>query len=435
MQQWSVNVEQFILPVVRQVGRRPNLSKRLFRFAKWGDPFTPERFSWPYPIYDKMTANGPVVYSRPYQQWFVSGHDEVLAVLRSPNTSTEAVGRRILSVSPYTKLSEPAKASFRKWLLVNDPPDHTRLRGSVVRAFAPKRLAGYEERVRAITDQLLADMATDDRPDVVAGFTASLPIYVIAELLGLPRDRWTWLRAASAEIGGMLEPMQAIDPVSMSTRFADLDSTFDALINERRSNPRDDLISALATDDEETLTNDEVIAMIGVLMFAGHETTTGQLGNSIVALAQHPEQRELLRSTPGLIDNAIEELLRYDATAQFTGRTTTGPVDVGAVTIPAGSNVAVMVGAANRDRRKWPDADVLRLDRPDAKSISFGHGIHHCLGAALARMEMKVALPAFLAAFGDYTVDLDTAQWKRSHTLRGPTVLRVTRGCAASDRV
>jgi len=423
-----VNAEQILLPVIRQIGNRPRLSKQLFRFAKWGDPFTPQRFSWPYPIYDKMTAGGPVVYSKAYQQWFVSGHDEVLDVLRSPNASTAAVGQRILSVSPYTKLSDTAAENFSNWLLVNDPPDHTRLRGSVVRAFTPRRIAGYEPRVRDIAAELLAKIDGDDHPEIVSSFTARLPIYVIAELLGLPRDRWDWLREASAEIGGMLEPMHKIDPVSMSHRFEDLHATFGVLIDERRADPRDDLISALATDDEETLSNGEVIAMIGVLMFAGHETTTGMLGNSIVALAQHPDQRELLRSTPDLIDNAVEELLRYDTTAQFTGRTTTGPVVVGDTTIPAGANIAVMVGAANRDPRKWPDGEQLRLDRPDARSISFGHGIHHCLGAALARLELRVAIPAFLDAFGDYTVDLEGAEWKRSHTLRGPTKLTVTRG-------
>ncbi len=427
-----MNVEQLLLPVLRQVGARPRLSKQLFRFAQWGDPFTPERFSWPYPIYDKMTADGPVVYSRAYQQWFVSGHDEVLDVLRSPNVSTAAVGKRILSVSPYTKLSDTAVANFSRWLLVNDPPDHTRLRGSVVRAFTPRRIAGYEARVRAITGELLAEIAGDPHPDVAATFTSTLPIYVIAELLGLPRDRWGWLRQSSAEIGGMLEPMHKIDPVSMSRRFADLHDTFGSIIDDRRADPQDDLISALAadepdTDDTAALSNDEVIAMIGVLMFAGHETTAGQLGNSIVALARHPEQRELLRSTPSLAENAVEELLRYDTTGQFTGRTTTGPVVAGDTTIPGGSNVALMVGAANRDPRKWPNGDQLRLDRPDARSISFGHGIHHCLGAALARLEPKVAIPAFLDAFGDYTVDLDTAEWKRSHTLRGPTKLIVHR--------
>ncbi len=417
-----MNVEQVMLPIVRGIGRHPRLSKQLFRFAKWGDPFAPERFSWPYPIYDKMTAKGPAVYSRPYQQWFVSGYDEVIAVLRSPNASTELLAQRLLAVSPYTKLSDEATENFRRWLLMSDPPVHTRLRGAVSRAFTPRRIHGYEPRIRALADELLSEIADESAPDIVPAFTARLPVYAIAELLGLPNDRWEWLWESSTMIAGMLEAMETFDPQTMSQRFAELHETFTELIAQRRAEPLDDLISALVSDEGD-LSDDEVISMITVLMFAGHETTTGLLGNSLVALAHHPDQRELLRSQPDLIDNAVEELLRFDTTAQFSGRNTDGPIEVGDITIPAGSSIALMIGAANRDTRRWPDADELRLDREDPRSISFGHGIHHCLGASLARLEMSVGIPAVLAAFGDYTVKPETTEWKRSHSLRGPTRL------------
>ena len=225
----------------------------------------------------------------------------------------------------------------------------------------------------------------------------------------------------------MLEALEAFDPDSMSQRFDELQTTFTELIRERRAVPRDDLISALVADESE-LTDNEVISMITVLLFAGHETTTGLLGNSIVALAHHPEQRAMLRERPDIIDNAVEELLRFDTTAQFSGRNTTGPIEVGDVTIPDGSNVALNIGAANRDTRRWHDADRLRLDREDPRSISFGHGIHHCLGSSLARLEMRIAVPAFVHAFGEYTVDPAEVEWKRSHTLRGPTRLVLRRG-------
>ncbi|MEO1063308.1 MAG: cytochrome P450 [Actinomycetota bacterium] len=424
-----MNVERVMLPVVQAIGARPRVSRVVFRFARWGDPFAPERFSWPYPIYDTMTADGPVVYSRAYHQWFVSGHDEVLAVLRSPNASTEALGRRLLGLSPYTKLNETAIENFRRWLLVTDPPVHTRLRTAVSRAFTPKRIAELEPQVLSIADRLLDDVADRRSVDVVEAYTAALPINAIAAILGLPGDRWAWLRTSSTQIGQMLEAMDAFDPHEMNRTFDDLQSVFTELIAERRAEPRDDLISALVAD-ESRLDDDEVVSMISVLMFAGHETATGLLGNAIVALGRHPDQRRLLRDRPDLIDNAVEELLRYDTTAQFTGRNTIGPIEAGDVTIPAGANVALMLGAANRDRRRWPDADVLRLDRPDPKPISFGHGIHHCLGAALARLEMRVGLPAFLDAFGDYDVADDDVEWKRSHTLRGPTKLVVQRPAA-----
>ncbi len=422
-----MNVEQIALPIIRAIGKRPRLSKQLFRFAKWGDPYAPARFSYPYPIYERMGADGPCVYSRPYQQWFVSGNDEVLAVLRSPNASTEALAHRMLGVSPYTKLSDTAVENFRMWLLLTDPPVHSQLRGAVSRAFTPKRIAEREPEIREIADELLREIADDPAPDVVPGFTAALPIFAIAALLGLPTERWNWLRTSSAQVGSMLEALDAFDHHEMNRCFDELRSTFTELITQRRAAPRDDLISALVADESE-LTDAEVISMITVLMVAGHETTTGVLGNSIVALANHTEQREWLRCHPEMIGNAVEELLRYDTTAQFSGRNTTGPIAVGDVTIPGGSNVALNLGSANRDKRRWQDADELRLDRPDPKSVSFGHGIHHCLGAALARLEMRIAIPAFLDAFGDYTIDPDGIEWRRSHTLRGPTRLIVHRG-------
>jgi cytochrome P450 len=166
-------------------------------------------------------------------------------------------------------------------------------------------------------------------------------------------------------IGGMLEAMETFDPRTMSQRFAELNETFTELSAQRRAEPLDDLISALVSDESD-LSDDEVISMITVLMLAGHETTAGLLGNSLVALAHH----------------------------------TDGPIEVGDITIPAGSSIALVIGAANRDTRRWPDADELRLDREDPRSISFGYGIHHRLGASLARLEMRVGIPAVLAAFG-----------------------------------
>jgi len=422
-----MRVEQIVVPIIRCIGERPRLSKALYRFAEWGDPFAPERFSWPYPIYETMTADGPVVYSRLNQQWFVSGYDEILDVLRSPNVSTSAVVQRMLGVSPYTRLSEAAINNFSNWLLLTDPPDHTRLRGAVSRAFTPRRMVGYEPAVHALVTRLLHDIADDPHPDIVESFTSRLPIYVIAEILGLPLDRFEWLRDASDEIGAMLEFLHAFDPASMNRRFAELRDIFSALTEQRRAEPRDDVISALANDAEGHLSNDEIVAMIAALMFAGHETTSGLLGNSIAVLARFTEQRALLRSTPDLIDTAVDELLRFDTPAQCGVRTATGPVVAGDTTIPAGASIVLMFGAANRDSRQWSDPCELRLDRPDPNPISFGHGMHHCLGAALARLEMRVALPAFLDEFGDYTVDVDEVTWKRSHTLRGPIAMRVRR--------
>lgn len=428
-----MNPDKIVLPIVRQIGQRPRLSNALFRFAKY-NPFDPQRVSWPYPIYDQMSGGEPVVYSRLFKDWTVFGYDEVSDVLRSPNVSTAGVVTRLRNLAPYNKTSQQAMDNFATWLLFLDPPDHTRLRSAVSRTFTPNRIAEHEPRVRAIAEQLLADLATDPLPDLIDGFASPFPVYVIADILGLPHDQFDWLHRTSSEIAGLLEIMQPFDPDSMSERFAELHETFTALIEQRRRDPREDLITALATDPDSELADDEIVALIVVLMFAGHETTTGLLGTTILALSEHPDQRRLLREQPHLTDNAIEEFLRYDSPAQTAVRTTTGPVQAGSVTIPPGANVALMIGAANRDTRRWPDAEQLRIDRPDPKPLSFGHGIHHCLGAALTRLEMSAAIPAFLDSFGDYSIDPDAVKWKQSNTLRGITRLPLQREARATEQ-
>jgi cytochrome P450 len=414
------------MSAVAAVARRQWLSSALFRFTKWGNPFAEERFSWPYPMYDRMRVDGPIVYGRPYRQWFVFGYDEVQEVLRSPHTATAPVGDLLLSTSRYRKLSPSARSNFTRWLLVNDAPDHTRLRAAVSRAFTPRQIARYEPLIGQVLGELVHTLDTSGEVDIVEAFTSRLPIEAIAAVLGLPEDRRAWLLCASREIGGMLEPLTPFDPASMSERFTELDTCFRALLAQRRANTGHDLISALAvTGDGQALDDDEIVGMIAFLLFAGHETVTGMLGNALVALARHPEQRALFRARPDMTANAVEELLRFDSPAQVTGRQATGAFTVAGVTIKRGDNIGLMIGAANRDRRRWRDADELRLDRPDPKPLSFGVGAHHCLGAALARMELRLALPVLLDTLGDYTVDLERTIWKRSFALRGPTVLPI----------
>ena len=314
-------VEQVAMSAVAAVGRRPWLSSALFRFTKWGNPFADERFSWPYPMYERMRADGPVAYGRPYRQWFVFGYNEVREVLQSPHTATAPVKELLLSTSRYRRLSVSARSSFSTWLLVNDASDHTRLRAAVSRAFTPRQIDRYEPLVAQTVDELVATLDTTRSFDIVEAFTTRLPIAAIAAVLGLPVDDRPWLLRASREIGGMLEPLTPFDPSSMSERFAQLDAYFGPSIAQRRRDPGDDLISALAaTDDGHGLDDDEIVGMIGFLLFAGHETVTGMLGNALVALARHPQQRTLLRDRPDLIGNAVEELLRFDPSAQVSAR-------------------------------------------------------------------------------------------------------------------
>jgi pimeloyl-[acyl-carrier protein] synthase len=433
--------EQILFPVVRQVAKRPRLAGALFKMRGYESPFVPERYSDPYTSFERMrerrdAADKGIFYHRVLRQWMVVGYEETLEVLRSPSISVAGTIETYLTVRPYSSLSPTAKRAFSQWLLFIDGPDHTRLRSLVSRAFTPKSISSFEPRIRSIVDELLKNLLSQGQGqsglDVMAGFAIPLPIFIIAELLGLPRERWEWLQAASRVISGLIDPFKKFDPHQASRTFEELHEYFTDICEQRRNAPRNDLISVLtqAADDGERLTTDELIAMIGFLMFAGHETTSALLGNSIVALANNPTQRTLLIDQPDLIENAVEELIRFDTSVPATARTATADIEIAGHKVKRGERIGMIWNAANRDPTHWPDANRLLLDRNDPRPISFGHGIHHCLGAALARLELKVALPAFLAAFGEYQIDPDTIQWNQSLGIKGPTVLRITHGHA-----
>lgn len=422
-----MRVEQVAIPMIRQMVKHPKLLTALTLFDKWGNQFGPERASYPYPLYERMRAEHPVAHHRLYQQWFVTGHDQALEILASPKFQVSGQIETLLLVRPYSKLSQQGKDFFANLLVFQDPPDHTRLRRLVSRAFTPKQVARLEEPISSLAQEMVDAVRQDDAPELFGALTSPLPINVICELLGIPEHRWGWTHRITTSIVRLLDPFGGFDAAELSADIAELYDYFIDLSDERRKNPKEDLITGLAqaNDDDDRFSNDELVAMIAVLMAAGHETTTGLLGNAIVALAKYPKQRDLIREQPELWPNAIEELIRYDTSVQMDPRMAVEDVEVGGSSIKAGENVLLVLGAANRDPERYDNPNELRLDRSDPRPISFGHGIHHCIGAALARMEMRIGLQTVLDTFGDYTIDPAAIEWKTSSTLRGPIVLPI----------
>lgn len=424
---------QVVFPALRVMAKRDWTSRLLTRSLAPFNPLDPRRYVDPYPMYEEVRAHGPMFYHRRLDGWIFTGFAECEEVLRA-NVSVDR-SQVMDVVSPYKDVASETMDVFRSMLLTVDPPRHGRLRSLVSRAFTPRAVARLEPRINDVTSELLdrlPDLAKgsggpDHHVDVMEHFASQLPIYVIGELLGLPRDHRNRLKELSDVTARFVDPLTGFDPDEMSRSVSELQSIFDVEIERRRQSPSDDMLSALveAEEDGDRLSNTELHSMILLLMVAGHETTTGLIGNALYWLDQNREARTLFLESPELAQNAVEEFLRFDSPVQATDRIAVEDFVVNGISITKGSSLTTLLGAANRDPRIFDRPNELLLDRHEPRSLSFGHGIHHCIGAALARLETRVALSSFVARFPDYGVNGDGLRWKRSITLRGPSTLPI----------
>ncbi|HSL26556.1 MAG TPA: cytochrome P450 [Acidimicrobiia bacterium] len=397
------------------------------------NPFDPAEIADPYPTYAALHRSSPVLEQPLFNGFVFVRYHDVKAILHDPRFSADR-GRSTLlgnlAASGQLPL-DPNQNLFGRTLLGLDPPDHTRLRRLVSKAFTPSRIASLEPRVAALTDELL-DALGEDPVELMESFAYPLPVLVISELLGLPaadRDR---LKSWSDGVALLLDPFP---PPAAVARFeesvAGLDGYLRSHFEERRRRPTTDLIGALvaARDGDDALSDDELFSMVVLLLAAGHETTTNLIGNAVVALTRHPEQRPHLDGGKQAVANAVEELLRFDPPVQRTSRVATVPVEVGGVKLHPGDLALLVLAGANRDPAIFPSPDRLDLTRRNARDhLSFGHGIHHCLGAPLARLEGRVGLTALYRRFPHLVADLDQVTWRPSIVLRGPDRLPVDLG-------
>jgi cytochrome P450 len=398
------------------------------------DPFAPGFTDDPYPQYAVMRAQAPV-YEHPFGFWLLSGYDEVSWLLRAglsvqdDNVASDSLLRQMRD-QMYGGDESPRATAVS--MLDRDPPDHTRLRRLVSKAFTPRAIQALRPRITELVDGMLDVMAGQAQVDLVDALAFPLPFSVIAEMLGTPPADHERIRQLTGTVVRSLEPVA--DPeVAAAIMAADDELTQIAveMIAWKRANPADDLLTALihAEDDGDVLNDDELVAQTLLLYIAGHETTVNLIAGGTLALLSHPGQLALLGSDPALVGNAVEELLRYDSPVQASRRITLEPVTVGGVTIPAGAFVMASLGSANRDERFWgPDAAELNLRRENARQhVSFGAGPHHCLGASLARLEACIAFERLAARFPGLALDGDVV-WNGRINLRGPAHLPVSAG-------
>jgi cytochrome P450 len=391
------------------------------------DPFLPDFTVDPYPHYRRMRDVDPV-HEHPLGFWLVSRYDDVTALLRA-KLSVEA---RNLTGGPiaaqYDELDQSGGA-LNLSMLDRDPPDHTRLRTLVTKVFTPKAVAALEPKVTALVDAALDRVAESRTVDLIDELAFPLPFAVISDMLGTPPTDHVRLRALSGTLVRSLEVVN--DPEVLRAIVAaevELSGMMREIIDWKRDNPADDLLTALiaAEHDGDQLTDDELVAQVLLLYVAGHETTVNLIGNGVLALLRNPDQLALLRDRPDLAANAVEEFLRYDSPVQQSRRITLAPHTIGGREIPAGTFVIAGLASANRDDRHFgPDADELRIDREEARTqVSFGAGPHHCLGAALARLEGRLAIGRLVTRFPALSLNGDV-EWNGRLNLRGAAKLPV----------
>jgi cytochrome P450 len=307
-----------------------------------------------------------------------------------------------------------------------DPPEHGRYRGILNRGFTPREIGGMEARIREITTRLIDELLANGGPaDLVSQLTIPLPVTVIAELLGVDPERHADFKRWSDAFVSQMGRGTNLDPTIASMR--EFNEYFAAEIERRRADPSDDLISrlVLAETSEGRLSPLELLAFTRLLLIAGNETTTNLIGNAVIALLENPEQLERLRAEPALIDNAVEEALRFDSPVQGLPRVAAKDVEVGGEKIPAGARVMLMIGSANRDPDRWPDADRFDVGRDTTGHLGFGFGIHFCLGSHLARLESRCALEAIVGRLHDLRFAGEIVR-NVNPILRGPASLPVT---------
>jgi cytochrome P450 len=381
----------------------------------------------PYPAYAEIREMGRLVPTA-FGGYVVTRHADCFAVLRdaafSANARHQANHEQFVELAKQIGLGD-LQELFERVMLFADPPDHTRLRRIVGKAFTPRTVEAMRPRIRAIVDERLDAMAEAGEVDLVEDLAFPLPVTVISEMLGVPSSDHAMLRAWTAVAVKALDPsddMTVFFPAAEAIR--DIRAYFDELVAERRRSPGDDLLSSLiaAQDEGDRLTHDELLDTTVLLFGAGHETTVNLIAGGVWNLLTHPDQLHDLQQEPELITSAVEELLRFGPPVQVSARTATADIDLAGQRIEKGIQLVVMIAGANRDPDVFDNPEELDLRRADNRHLSFGGGIHLCLGAPLARIEGQEAIGRLVARFPkmSHTGDIE---WKPTMTIRGPARL------------
>jgi pimeloyl-[acyl-carrier protein] synthase len=408
--------------LLREAGIRWLLLRERLDSGVTFNPLSTDLLENPYPRYRALRSQDPVHYSRLARGWVLTRYEDVATVLRDPRFSVE---RSRAFAGPEG--AEPADGfgiffeTLSRTILFEDPPDHTRLRALVSKAFTPRAVEALRPRIQELVEGLLDAARARGRMDAIRDLAIPLPVLVIAEMLGVPPQDRDLFKRWSGNVAEGLEPVfdKAVIRRADQTTSEVIDY-FRAIIRRRRAEPGEDLVSRLVAAEEagDRLDETEMLAFCLLLLVAGNETTTNLIGNGLLALLRHPNQLRRLRDEPALAERAVEELLRYDSPVQLTGRVALEDLEIGGKRIAKNEFIIPLTGAANHDPAQFSDPDRLDIARQDNRHLAFGLGIHFCLGAPLARAEGQIAFRALVERLPKIML-IGPPRWRRTMTLRG----------------
>ena len=396
--------------------------------------YSPEFFANPYPFFDALRKQDPLHWSEPLGGWVVTGYQEVVQVLRNP-ADFSSVGRMAALLTGLSKTErahfQPVIDHFSVGMIRSDPPDHTRLRRLINKAFTPRRVTESRHAIESIVNELLARWDDRREVDLVEALAFPLPASVICRMLGLPPEDSSrihqWTLGMNSVIAATLPLREAAEQMQHS--FLEMQQYYRQEIANRRQAPRDDLLSLLvvAEDEQERLSEAELISTAENLFSAGHETTTSLIANGVLTLLKHPEQLQQLAESPDApgLSMAIEEILRFESPVQRQTRVVRHNCELAGQQMRQGQLVFVMIGAANRDPAEFDQPNRFDIQRNPNKHIAFGAGVHFCIGAPLARLEAEIAFTALLDRWQDFQLISEEVDWMESAALRCPAALPI----------
>jgi pimeloyl-[acyl-carrier protein] synthase len=387
-------------------------------------PLSPRVYRNPYPTYAKLRARDPVHWNFLSHSWVFSRYRDIDAILRDHSRFANDSRYRD-SVSRAQAVSSNAGGPS---LLFLDPPDHTRLRALVQQAFTPRALEALTPRIRQIAAHVLDRLADPTAFEVMEALARPLPMLVMADLLGVPTRDLAQFQTWSRRRARVIEPLMTAREQQLATQAAyELDAYFLGLIAQRRVEPQDDLISALVAAEAagDQLSHDELLVMLRLLLIAGNETTTNLIGNGLLALLRHPDQLQMLRSDPRRMASAVDELLRYDSPVQVIARTALQDMEFDGRPIRKGQGIVLLLGSANRDPEVFVQPDQLDVTRHGPNLLAFGRGIHHCLGAPLARLEARIVFETLVERFTEMHLRITDPPFRDNIVLRGLEALPI----------